>query len=156
MILEIADWRFDVDPEATRNRTYQNSLDHCTCGYCTNYYEAMPITYPELVSFLDGFGVDYNGPSEVMPFEPTFVLGCYRVQGKVLQFGSAELWAGEVPVSVEISDETSFLLWAGEMRLPWLQEEPEEDVVSPANLPEFLDRMEEIWVLRHGIESIQC
>ena len=154
MILEVADWRFDVDIAATRERTFQNSLDHCTCGYCTNYYEAMPVTYPALVTFLDSFGVNYNGPSEVMPFEPTFVLTCYRVQGRVLQFGTSELYAGKVPVSVEFADESSFL--PGEMVLPWLQEEPEEEVVSPANLPEFLDRMEEVWLLRHGMESVQC
>ena len=156
MILEMDDWRFDVDLESTRKRTFQNSLDHCTCGYCTNYYEAMPVTYPSLVSFLDGFGVDFRGPSEVMPFEPTFVLACYRVQGRILQFGTAELSAGPVPVSLETADDSSFFLWAGEMALPWLQDEPQEDVVSPANLPEFLDRMEEVWLLRHGIESIQC
>ena len=60
-----------------------------------------------------------------------------------------------MPISVETADETSFFLWAGEMLLPWLQEEPEEDVISPANLPEFLLRMEEVWLLRHGESCIQ-
>lgn len=116
----------------------------------------MPVTYPQLISFLEKFGVNYQGPSEVMPFEPTFVLACYRVQGRILQFGTVDLCAGKVSISVESSDNNSFFLWAGEMALPWLQDEPEEEVVSPANLPEFLDRMEEVWLLRHGIESIQC
>jgi len=55
----------------------------------------------------------------------------------------------------EAADDDSFFLWVGEMMLPWLQEEAEEDVVSPANLPEFMERMEQIWLLRHGPESIQ-
>jgi len=155
VILEVADWRFQVDIEATRNRTRQNSLDHCNCGYCRNYYEAMPMVYPELCSFLAQFGVDYQGPSEVMPFEPTLMLACYRVQGKILQFGRQPLYGGNIPVSMETADESSFYLWAGEMVLPWLQEEPEEDVVSPANLPEFLERMEEVWTLRHGKVFVQ-
>jgi hypothetical protein len=156
LVLELADCRFEVDVLTTLERTKMNSLDHCNCGYCKNYYEAMPVTYPQLVSFLENFGVYYQGPSEVMPFEPTYVLTCYRVQGKILQFGTSEIFAGKVPVSFEMADESSFFLWAGEMALPWLQEEPEEDVISPANLPEFLDRMEEVWLLRHGAESIQC
>lgn len=156
MILELADWRFDVDVSATQKHTKHNSLDHCDCGYCRNYYEATPLTYPELVSFLEIFGIDFHGPSEVMPFEPTYVLSCYRVQGRILQFGTSELMAGSVSVSVEVADDSSFFLWAGEMALPWLQEEAPEEVISPANLPEFLDRMEEMWLLRHGVQSIQC
>lgn len=156
MVLEFADWRFEVDLEGTRTHTYRNSLDHCTCGYCRNYYDAVIIACPELIAFLERFGVDYRGPSEVMPFEPTLVLSCYRVRGKIVQYGTQTLFAGNVPVCVENADESSFFLWAGEMVLPWLQEEAEEDVISPANLPEFLQRMEEIWLLRHGAETIQC
>jgi len=83
------------------------------------------------------------------------MLACYRVQGKILQFGRQPLYGGNIPVSMETADESSFYLWAGEMVLPWLQEEPEEDVVSPANLPEFLERMEEVWTLRHGKVYVQ-
>lgn len=48
----------------------------------------------------------------------------------------------------------TFHLWIGEMELPWVQAEPVEDVVSPANLPEFLERMQEMWSLRHGEEIV--
>lgn len=154
MILNIADWSFDVDVEATRVHTMENSTDHCTCGYCKNYYEAVERTYPELVSFLERFGVYIHGPSELMPFEPTFLLACYRIYGSILQWGSAPLSAGNVPVTVETADNGTFFLWVGEMVLPWLQEEDMDEVVSPANLPEFLDRMEEVWLLRHGENAI--
>ena len=154
MQVTIGDWIFQVDVEATFRTTTQNSKDHCTCGYCRNYYEAAPLACPELPGFLAQFGVEFHGPSEVMPFMPTCVLVCYRVQGQILRFGSSPIYAGEVLITPEEADEHSFFLWAGEMMLPWLQQEPEEDVVSPANLPEFMDRMEQIWLLRHGPDSI--
>lgn len=150
MILNIADWFFDVDIEATIAHTSKNATDHCTCGYCKNYYETVEETYPELVSFMEQFGVYIHGPSELMPFEPTLVLACYRVCGNILQWGSSALSAGSVPVAVEASENGTFLLWVGEMPFPWIQEEDMDEVVSPANLPEFMDRMEEVWLLRHG------
>lgn len=150
MILNIADWQFSVDVEATRKRTTKNASDHCTCSYCKNYYETVGATYPEIVDFLSRFGVNIDGPSELMPFEPTLLLACYRVCGSVLKWGRELLSSGCVPVSVEAADHDTFFLWVGEMVLPWIQEEDMDEVVSPANLPEFLERMEEVWVMRHG------
>lgn len=155
MVISLADWQFQVDTAATYRHTLQCSQDHCTCGYCKNYYEAAPLSYPEVPEFLSGFGVEFHGPSEVMPFLPTCVLACYRVQGRILKAGSGPLYAGEIPVLPEKADEESFFLWVGELLLPWLQEEDQEEVISPANLPEFMDRMEEIWFLRHGSDSVQ-
>lgn len=155
MELRIADWKFQVDVAATFQHTTQNSKDHCTCAYCRNYYEAAPLTHPELVEVLSRFGVEFHGPSEVMPYLPTYVLTCYRVMGSIVSFGTEPIQAGQVPIVPEPADSESFFLWAGEMSLPWLQQEPEEEVISPANLPEFMDRMEQIWLLRHGPESIR-
>ena len=59
--------------------------------------------------------------------------------------------ASVLPEAVE---EGSFLLWVGEMELPWLQQEDMASVVSPANLPEFMQRMEQVWLLRHGTEYV--
>ena len=150
MILSFDDWVFRVDLEATREHTTSNALDHCTCAYCRNYYETVAMTYPGLRRFLEGFGVDMNGPSELMPFEPTYLLACYRVRGKILSYGGNPLNADGIQISPEPAGEDSFFLWVGELRVPWIQDEPEDDVVSPANLPEFLDRMEQVWLLRHG------
>ena len=41
----------------------------------------------------------------------------------------------------ENSDENTFLLWVGPMELPWTQDVDMDEVISPANQPEFLDRM---------------
>lgn len=153
-IIRISDWCFRVDVEATMAHTTKNASDHCECAYCKNYYEALDRTYPGLRPFLAGFGINPNGPSELMPFEPTLMLACYRVQGVIEQWGTARIWANDVLITPEAGEDGSFLLWVGEVQLPWLQEEPMEDVVSPANLPEFLERMQEIWLLRHGEELV--
>ena len=110
--------------------------------------------HPGLKEVLRDFGVNLEGPSELLPFEPTLVLACYRVQGRILSWGSAPLWAGDVLIQPEIADEHSFFLWVGEMELPWVQDEAPDEVVSPANLPEFLERMQYIWLLRHGDAGI--
>ncbi len=154
MILKLADWRFRVDIEATSEQTQKNSSDHCECAYCKNYYEAVDIAHPKLRPFLSEFGVDLSGPSELMPFEPTLMMACYRVQGKIEQWGQTELFVGGIPIVPETSDDGTFLLWVGELELPWIQNEPVEEVVSPANLPEFLERMQEVWLLRHGNEFV--
>jgi len=78
------------------------------------------------------------------------MLACYRVDGEILKWGKSQLSVRGVSLLPEAGDENTFLLWVGEMKLPWLQKEAVEDVVSPANLPEFMERMQEIWSLRHG------
>lgn len=152
MILNLADWKFDVDVEKTQIHTTQNSTDHCECDYCKNYYEAVDVACPRLRSFLSQFGINIAGPSELMPFEPTLMLACYRVQGSIIQWGNTQLFVDSIPVTAETSENGTFLLWVGEMELPWLQNINVEDVVSPANLPEFLARMQEVWYLRYGSE----
>lgn len=154
MILEYLDWRFEVDIEMTRQKTQENATDHCMCAYCRNFYETVDMAHPGLKEVLDEFGVCLMGPSELLPFEPTLVLACYRVQGKILTWGDATLLGGDVLLQPEAADEGSFYLWVGEMELPWVQDEAPEEVVSPANLPEFLERMQEVWQLRHGDAGI--
>ena len=155
MILKLGDWRFRINPEATAERTRKYSFEHCQCSYCKNFYDAIDIAYPELRPVMEQFGINLEGPCELMPFEPTLMLACYRVDGQILQWGKAKLSVKGVSLVPEAGDEDTFLLWVGEVQLPWLQEEAAEDVVSPANLPEFLERMQEIWSLRHG-SSLIC
>ena len=152
--LKIADWLFRVDRIGTRDHTTKNAAEHCECAYCRNYYQAVAAAHPRLEPFLQEFGININGPSELMPFEPTLMLACYRVQGQILEWGKEELRVEGVPIVVETGDDATFLLWVGELEIPWLQEENPQDVVSPANLPEFLERMQEIWQLRHGSELL--
>lgn len=154
MICCLADWRFEVDAEETRRHTKKNASEHCSCGYCRNYYETLEETHPGLCVALTRLGIDPMGPSELMPFAPTLYLACYRVQGRILSWGSSELVANGIPIVPEAADGESFFLWVGEIELPWVLEEAAEEVSSPANLPEFLERMQQVWRLRHEPESI--
>ena len=154
MLLEFGDWKFNVDIEATQERTRKYSFDHCECGYCKNFYDSIDQAYPQLRSAMEIFGVNLEGPCELMPFEPTLMLACYRVDGSIERWGQSQMYISGIPLIPEAGDAETFLLWVGEMRIPWLQEEQPEDVVSPANLPEFLERMQNIWNLRHGNEPL--
>lgn len=154
MIFELADWKIQVDVEKTRAHTQANAKDHCSCAYCKNYYEALRVTYPGLCVALSRLGIDPMGPSELMPFTPTLYLACYRVSGQILSWGKSALAAEGVPIMPETADGESFFLWVGEAELPWLQPEDPGEVVSPANLPEFMERMQDTWLLRHGQECI--
>ena len=154
MILEAGDWRFRVEVEKTRLRTSKYSFEHCQCSYCKNFYEAVDLAHPALRSVMEQFGVNLEGPCELMPFEATLMLACYRVDGQILQWGKSSMSVNGVSIVPELGDEETFLLWVGEMEIPWLQKEAVEDVVSPANLPEFLSRMQEVWLLRHGEENV--
>ena len=150
MDIRIRDWLFSVDVDATFAHTTQNAGDHCLCGYCRNYYDCVDIVHPQIRGFLSRFGAVPEGPSELMPFAPTLLLAAYRITGTVVQWGESALFAGDIPVTVEVSRDGTFLLWVGELELPWCQEEPVEDVVSPANTPEFLEHMQQVWYMRHG------
>lgn len=154
MLLEFGDWKFDVDVEATNDRTARYSFDHCECGYCKNYYDMIDQSYPYLRPALEQFGINLEGPCELMPFEPTLMLACYRIDGKIRQWGRSQMYISGIPLLPEAGDSDTFLLWVGELRLPWGQKELPEDVVSPANLPEFLERMQLMWQLRHGSEFV--
>lgn len=146
MVLTIADWQFQVDPVSTTQRTIQNSTDHCLCAYCRNYYDTVDAAHPRLRQVLGKFGITMEGPSEVMPLEPTIILACYRVQGQILRKGETRIYVDNVRLFPEEGDDESFLLWVGAMELPWVQDEPVEDVLSPANDPEFLERMARKWM----------
>lgn len=141
MLITLADWQFEVDPVATSTYTRKCSVDHCTCAYCRNFYDTVDLAHPRLRPVLEKFGIFLNGPCEVMPFEPTLVMVCYRVTGRIVQMGRTRLFVDDVPLRPSVADDSTFFLWAGEMELPWIQEEDMDEVVSPANQPEFLDRM---------------
>lgn len=152
MELKLSDWLFQIDREATATHTLNNSQDHCMCGYCKNFYETVEVAYPEVCEFLKQFGIHVHGPSEVMPFEPNLILVCYRVHGEILEWGEQALNISGIMVLPETDVQDTFLLWVGEIPLPWVQQEDMEEVISPANLPEFLERMQNVWQLRHGTD----
>ncbi len=146
MVLTLADWQFSVDPASTLEYTTRCSEDHCTCAYCQNFYENIDCCNPSLRPVLEKFGIFLDGPCEVMPLEPTLVMACYRVTGRILKTGGSRLHVDGVPLRPEAADGHTFFLWIGELELPWTQDEDMHEVISPANQPEFMDRMYTRWL----------
>lgn len=141
MILNIDDWKLEVHVEDTRQHSSFYTSEHCTCGYCENFYRTIGYVAPNLGTFLADFGADVNGPVEMLPFEPTLCLVAYRVTGRILKYGLAPIMVDHVPVLPKEEDESHFKLEVGELRLPWVMCQHPDDVVSPANEPEYLEMM---------------
>lgn len=150
MILEIDDWKFDIDLAATMEYSAKEAASHCDCAYCRNFYVAVDDTYPELRPFLARFGIDVEAPEELMPFEPNNVLCCYAVEGNVLRFGQNLTHIHGITIYAENPDDAMintgckapyFILSVGPMDLPWVLAEPMDAVESPANQPSFMKRM---------------
>ena len=141
MFLKINDWEFDIDQEKTGEHSSFVSREHCTCDYCENYYRTVGQCYPALGKLLQRFCLKLEGPSEMYPFEPTICLVGYRVMGKIVRYGSAPIWIDHIQVLPVPREGGCFFLEVGEMELPWVMEINPEDVISPANEPEFMERM---------------
>lgn len=163
MLIELADWQLEVDIPLTMALSVGQTHDHCTCGYCRNYYAAIDSAYPAIRPFLSRFGVDVEGPDELCPFEPTIYEATYIVQGYILRKGSHNLTVANIPLEICSSEDSDictehpkpyFTLCIGLMELPWLLAEPMDDVVSPANEEEFLHRMQQKLLLRLGTEQL--
>ena len=163
MIVKIDDWIFDVDMTATMEYSAKEAAEHCDCAYCRNFYATVDTVCSELRPFLAQFGVDIEAPDELMPYVGVNEIICdgfYAVSGRILQVGKKPLEAAGIEIhpleaaDIEIHPEqhnalhinTScpqpyFFLNFEKLTLPWVLDEPMEDVISPANLPSFLKRM---------------
>lgn len=150
MVLQVGDWIFQIELEKTKEHSSFVSSEHCTCGFCENYYRSVNLAYPGLKPFLVRFGVQVDGPSELYPIDRSLYLAGYRVFGKILQFGIGPMMVDGVPVTAELVDDVHFMLEVGEMPLPWVLGQDWDDVISPANEPEFLDRMYRKLLRRNG------
>lgn len=150
MELKIKDWIFDVDIGLNMEISTKQAEEHCECGYCRNYYETLDLNYPDIRPFLAKFGVDPEGPDELSPFEPTIYEASFIVNGKITVPGKERLYVNGVPVRILSSEDADmdterpkpyFVLLFGLLELPWVLSESAEDVISPANEPEYLERM---------------
>ncbi len=144
MLLSVGDWKFDIDMEATMAYSAAEAREHCTCAYCRNFYAAVDTAYPQLRPFLAQFGLNIEAPEELMPFDDGIYNASYAVRGRILQKGG-ELSVSGIPLSFWSENcmpgEMYFTVDIGFFQLPWVLDEPAEEVKSPANLPDFLKRM---------------
>ena len=148
MIIILEDWELEIDIPATMEWTGRHASEHCTCGYCENFYRTVDTAYPHMRPFLAQLGVNIEGPDEFCPFEPNICEATYVATGRIIHRGKSVLFVDGVPI--HISDKLDmdhtlpkpcFGFIVGLMELPWVLDEPMEDVISPANEPECLDRM---------------
>jgi len=151
MILNVADWTFDIDVSATMAYSAHVWEDHCTCGYCRNFYETLDDAYPKLKRFLKLFGMNSLTPEEMSPIEPTLCMFSYCICGTIVKRGIFPLDSGDVVFTVTTDDQNPlyeppfgkpfFVLTSGLLELPWVLDEDMDEVISPANEPEYLQRM---------------
>lgn len=147
MILKVDDWEFDIDLERTMAYSAEEAAGHCDCAYCRNFYAAVDEIYPQFRPFLAQFGLDIEAPEEM--FNPSVYadsldyMPIYVVYGKILKSGQYEMTAGSVNIVARLAEEgvDYFQLDCYEVLLPWVLDEPIEDVLSPANEPSFLQKM---------------
>ena len=151
MIVQIYDWVFDVDIPATMAYSAAVWEDRCTCGYCRNFYETLDGAYPSLKPFLKQFGMNSLTPEEMSPIEPTLCIVSYCFSGTIVKRGIYPLDTGEVVFTVSTHDQNPlykppfgtpfFVLTSGLLELPWVLDEDMDEVISPANEPEYMERM---------------
>lgn len=161
MILELKDWLFDVDIAMNMECSSKQAADHCMCGYCRNYYATVDASYPHLRPFLQQFGIDIEGPDELCPFEPTIYEATYLINGRICKKGTLPLYLDNTPLYIQSDAESDleterkspyFTLIFGLMELPWILNEPTDEVSSPANEEAYLDRMWNKLLKRSGEE----
>ena len=116
--------------------------------------------YPRLKPFLDRFGAHPDAPVDFLPVEPTLCVVSYAVSGKILQAGTAPIDLDGLILYVEGQDvldyelkcpKPYFVFTTEYLQLPWVLSEDQNEVLSPANEPEALDRM---W--RKLLERADC
>lgn len=147
MLLKIDDWEFDINLERTMAYSAAEAAEHCDCAYCRNFYVTVDAHYPKLRPFLAQFGLDVEAPEEMYP---TFIreasldyMPVYVVYGKIIKLGKYELQAGLCNIVARAEDASCdyFELDCYEVALPWVLDEPIEEVISPANESTFLQKM---------------
>lgn len=155
MILQIDDWKFDIDMVRTMEYSSAEAKYHCDCAYCRNFYAVVDTDYPQLRPFLSQFGIDIEAPDELMPYdigEDMYYEGIYMVCGTILQIGRKPILDcgcltivpreyGDGPQNNHNCPEPFFALDVGTVILPWVLDEPMRETVSPANEPSFLKKM---------------
>ena len=151
MQMQIGSWLVEVDVPLNMEISGAQAMDHCSCGYCRNFYKAVDVVCPTLRPFLAKLGIDVEGPDELSPFEPTIYEASYIVNGRVLESSGDRISIDGIPVKILTSDQADmdtvrpepyFVLVIGLMELPWLLEEDPAEVISPANEEKYLQRMQ--------------
>ena len=90
-------------------------------------------------------------PEELSPIEPTLCIASYCISGTIVKNGIFPIDLGGVVLTVSDHSENPlyepsfgkpfFALTTGLLDLPWVLDEDMDEVISPANEPEYMQRM---------------
>ena len=149
MILQVDDWKFEIDMEHTMAYSSSEAAEHCDCAYCRNFYAAVDGEAPGLRSFLAQFGLDIEAPDVLYPYDihqQMYYEGEYVAFGKILQFGKDRIVVDNAYIypmaeSTHQHAQSYFVLSLEELFIPWVLDEPLQEVISTANEPSFIKRM---------------
>ena len=132
MLIEIDGWSFEVDEKATGDYSAAELAEHCTCGYCLNFYETVDTFYPNLRRLLQKLGIKIEAPDELMPYDIGNQMYCdatYSVCGKILRCGVNPILIDGLAIQPHMSEnvalcyhcpEPYFVLRIGTIVLPWI------------------------------------
>ncbi len=157
------DWSFEIDIPKTEDYHAKQLSDLCQCGYCRNFNLALPGVYQQLCLFLDTLHTDFRAVDELMPFEPTFLEATYCICGSIIQRGNSPILLDGVRIQpTDISEldfdsscpAPAFAIIVSDISVPWLLNEDMDEVISPANEPEYLQRMWNRWLSQAPQEDI--
>lgn len=163
MQMQIGPWLVDVDIPLNMEISAAQAREHCTCGYCRNFYAAVDVVCPSLRPFLAKMGIDAEGPDELSPFEPTIYEVSYIINGSILESSDEQILIDGIPVKILASSQADmdttrpepyFVLIIGLMELPWLMDEDPAQVISPANEDNYLQRMQRKLLDRAAEENL--
>ena len=163
MQMHIGAWLVDVDVPLNMEISAGQAREHCTCGYCRNFYAAVDTVCPSLRPFLAKLGIDVEGPDELSPFEPTIYEVSYIVNGSIMEEADMRVFIDQIPVKILSSEQADmdtvrpepyFVLVIGLIELPWLLDEDPSQVISPANEEKYLQRMERKLLDRAADENL--
>lgn len=160
MRLTIEDWVFETDITANMTLSAQEAAEHCTCGYCRNYYEAVPRMLPNLPAFLGQFGLCFDAPDELMPYEvgaDIWYDGCFAVSGTILRKGQSAIEIDGIRIFPSAENlhnvnhcchSPCFFLILEDISLPWILKEALNEVESPAGKRSIFDKFSDCSKLR--------
>ena len=150
MTISLEDWVLDINLESTQAYTNHLLSEHCECGYCRNFYTTVEKAYPGFRTFLKQYGADAEAPVDFLPVEPTLCVVSYAVSGSILSVGNRPIQVGNCSFTIESMEQLDyelkckkpyFVFTSQFLELPWVLDEDMDEVVSPANEPECLERM---------------
>jgi hypothetical protein len=153
-MIEEQGWKFNTNIDI--NKSYSQNLSLCDCAPCKNFRNLIKSQYPELMTFLEKFGIDIRKPEELAWWEGNAFTETvdyavyYSVNGTAesnehfeIDFGMFNIVVDskeKSPINSKV-DGTYFVLTVLNITLPWKEEESFSSVFVPKKKDGLLKRI---------------